>query len=489
MLAALFICSVDARAGVPNPLDVYQIGAGLQKDSTNHVDVTGGGPTGLVSATSSQTLTNAQCNSTVVGYSLGVGTLLLPASPPLGCTFTIEPFFDTINLGMNGNTLLIPGYGSATIDWITLPVPSVGHTRSASYLVGWNGTNWWVLASNPRSLEALIPLSDPVLAHGQVRFDYNSVFELCPYNGLGINVTGRMHQIPTTCLTTSASNTTSSALNYFYVQQDLDEPVTGAANNGSGLVRLTVANSANAGDACIIWTHSINGTTEADVSAQPCAVVDSTHVDLTGVSFVHTFTTSPNADARVIDHLEPNTTGWTWLNGIAMKSGSSTETLVGMAYIGASHAVNDSATKRDVAGWFNRKPKTCKNVYTALRSTTSTSYAEPNAEIECEFVTWADSGDLKWALSGCANNTSNADGWNVSAGFDSTTTAETENAAGLNPPGSAGQLMPLTVDGAKSGLSEGKHYITLLAEAITGGTAQLCGNSPGVTSLEVSIPQ
>jgi hypothetical protein len=155
-----------------------------------------------------------------------------------------------------------------------------------------------------------------------------------------------------------------------------------------------------------------------------------------------------------------------------------------MAYIGAANAVNDNATKRDVASWYNRKQKTCLNKYTADRTTTSTTYAEPNTEIECEFVTWGDN-DLPWSISGMMGTGTAGDGVAVSAGFDGTTAETEETAAVVNV---ASNKSPVGLRGSKSGLSEGKHYITLLAKAITGGTATVFGTAPA-TSLEANVYQ
>lgn len=80
--------------------------------------------------------------------------------------------------------------------------------------------------------------------------------------------------------------------------------ITGAANNGSGNVRLTLSAESNANFAIVgqnsITVYSVGGTTEANgtwkfqsgvgnPSAGNFTIVDSTHVDV-GVSFVHSYT-------------------------------------------------------------------------------------------------------------------------------------------------------------------------------------------------------
>src|SRR5262249_1037169 len=146
-------------------------------------------------------------------------------------------------------------------------------------------------------------------------------------------------------------------------------------------------------------------------------------------------------------------------------------TLVGIAYIGSSHAVNDSITKRDVASWFNRKVKTCRNGYTADRTWTNTgSWGEPNSEIECEFVVFDDAHEnaKTWSIAGMFSNNTGGGGTLVTAGFDGTTPeAEVVGEKGANES--------LAVRGSKSGLTEDKHFVTLLAKTITGGTSTIFG--------------
>jgi hypothetical protein len=86
------------------------------------------------------------------------------------------------------------------------------------------------------------------------------------------------------------------------------------------------------------------------------------------------------------------------------------------------------------------------------------------------------------------NNSVAMDGVAATAGFDaSAPTPETEETAAVNPV-TILRGFPLAVSGSKTGLSEGKHFITMLGKAITGGTAKYFGTTPD-TSLEIRIPQ
>lgn len=65
--------------------------------------------------------------------------------------------------------------------------------------------------------------------------------------------------------------------------------VSGAADNGSGLIRLTVASTSafTTGDIVSVW--GVGGTTEAN-DAWVVTVVDATHIDLVGSTFVNAYT-------------------------------------------------------------------------------------------------------------------------------------------------------------------------------------------------------
>lgn len=79
-------------------------------------------------------------------------------------------------------------------------------------------------------------------------------------------------------------------------------------------------------------------------------------------------------------------------------------------------------------------------------------------------------------------NSASGDGTLVTAGFDSTTTPELEQV------GEKGANVALAVRGAKSGLSEAKHFVTLLGKTIGGGTSTVNGVTPA-TALEIQLWQ
>jgi hypothetical protein len=64
--------------------------------------------------------------------------------------------------------------------------------------------------------------------------------------------------------------------------------ITGAANNGSGLVRITVASTSRLTTGQIVAIDNVTGTTEANGNWK-ITVVDGTHFDLQGSAYVHAY--------------------------------------------------------------------------------------------------------------------------------------------------------------------------------------------------------
>ena len=68
--------------------------------------------------------------------------------------------------------------------------------------------------------------------------------------------------------------------------------VSGAANNGSGLIRLTVNTTTGVKTGDAVFVSQVGGTTEANTTGTPwyITVVDGTHIDLQGSTFTNTYT-------------------------------------------------------------------------------------------------------------------------------------------------------------------------------------------------------
>jgi hypothetical protein len=85
------------------------------------------------------------------------------------------------------------------------------------------------------------------------------------------------------------NNTTSASLVTLALQQVVDQPnVSGAANNGSGAIRLTVDTTANMATGQTWFVNSVGGVTNAN-GTWTVTVIDGTHVDLVGSTFAGSY--------------------------------------------------------------------------------------------------------------------------------------------------------------------------------------------------------
>ncbi|MGL4728649.1 MAG: DUF2793 domain-containing protein [Bosea sp. (in: a-proteobacteria)] len=184
----------------------------------------------------------------------------------------------------------------------------------------------------------------------------------------------------------------------------------------------------------------------------------------TGLAANTTYYIYAVASAGAILALEASTTGWTvHTDGTAIKSADASRALVGMARTIAGPAWIDSAKQRFVTSWFNRRNVSFSASFTAVRSTTSISYAEINTEIRCEFLVWA--GDaVSASLSGSMYNSIGTASTLASLGFNGITPSGYVAMTGSNSQPAAYQVM-------NNALTEGYNYVTHLGKA-SGGTAQ-----------------
>jgi hypothetical protein len=178
--------------------------------------------------------------------------------------------------------------------------------------------------------------------------------------------------------------------------------------------------------------------------------------------------------------------------GMEFGNSASHTTLIGIARkTGGVYA--DALNNRALASFYNPMLRPCMSTYTASRTTASLTFAEPNTEIRCNFVYLnrassparlrGDTGDgLRWAVTATMSNATNADGCELTVGFDGTT-PEAPTGKVMNPAATNGNLYSVTVTGVKMGLTETNHFITLLARAITGGTCTIDSVGTSVTAF------
>ena len=161
----------------------------------------------------------------------------------------------------------------------------------------------------------------------------------------------------------------------------------------------------------------------------------------------------------------------TGTDGITIKTGDSSRTLVGMARPVSGPAWVDSATQRFVRSYFNRQAVVGRGSFTANRTTTSTSYVELNTEIRVEFLIWEDEGVLAAIIGPHFISSATAAYAYTSVAFDGTT-AEGESMSFV----ANYAVLPVSYTRLKTGLSVGYHYATVVGK-VSGQTGQWGANS------------
>lgn len=351
-----------------------------------------------------------------------------------------------------------------------------------------NGTAAWYT----RSLGA-------PLAHGQVYFSLAShtVVQLCGYNGTGLIVNEQLLSIApsgtfSNCLTMGSADTMgANMMQYVYAGQANNFAVSGTAAH-TGKVQITTSTLPfAAGDLILASCHGIVGTTEANITDR-ASIDSSTQFTLLDATYVNAWVSGGSCDLLGLTAGPAMPGHTTASNGVEVKNGDATKTLVGMVYTDGSQHFNDLATERDVASWFNRRIKTCRNTWASAATVSSTSYKELTATagaLHCEFVSWAQD-NLQWSLFGTMiNSAASASTATLAGDFDGSGTSGTPETENVQWPGGASAIQfPLSLTGSAS-LSEAWHYLTTFGMS-TAGTITISGASSGVTGgEEVRIPQ
>ena len=172
--------------------------------------------------------------------------------------------------------------------------------------------------------------------------------------------------------------------------------------------------------------------------------------------------------------------------GFPVKTSQTAYALVGLVRTNSAGEFVDSATQRWVLSYHRRRGIQGVSAFSTGRTTTSTSYIEPDPEIRVEFLIWADEV-VRVAVTGSANN-SGAAGTMTSIGFDAGNVAEDVYTCARFATASVTGPIGLTL--FKTGLSEGAHYATLLGkvESGTGTWWTYAASAAGIrTSLQVEV--
>jgi hypothetical protein len=117
--------------------------------------------------------------------------------------------------------------------------------------------------------------------------------------------------------------------------------------------------------------------------------------------------------------------------------------------------------------------------FTANRQTTSTTFAELNTEIRCEFLVW--SGEVADACStGNAINGAAGDGTKSALAFGTSTPASAVEVNGAISLMGSADIVPFSARAMKTGLTEGYNYVTLFGAIQTGpSTSTWYGDNDG----------
>lgn len=146
-------------------------------------------------------------------------------------------------------------------------------------------------------------------------------------------------------------------------------------------------------------------------------------------------------------------------NGVEIKSGDSTRTLVGVVWVITGPAFADTAVLRLVRSWFNDPPTPMTAAITADRSSSSGSYGKLHAEVDLFCVTWAGEG-IAAAVTGRVSASTSALFY-TGIGVDSTTTPEDGISVGR---GESGINFSIAAYATKAGLTEGLHTLSVLVK-------------------------
>ncbi len=173
----------------------------------------------------------------------------------------------------------------------------------------------------------------------------------------------------------------------------------------------------------------------------------------------------------------PSTTGYTvGTNGMPVKSGDATRTLVGMALTNGSSQFVSQDGSLFVRSYFGRTLQRSRTQFATDHTSTSGTFVEINSEIRNSFLSWAGenvqfmtSGSFRCAANQAASTAMDFDGGAV----------EQEAVSVSNNSGASSA--PCAISGVKTGLSEGLHYATLFG-ARDVGTATWSGTASSSSS-------
>lgn len=169
-------------------------------------------------------------------------------------------------------------------------------------------------------------------------------------------------------------------------------------------------------------------------------------------------------------------------NGIQVKTGDATRTLVGLAYPLAGPVFADSLTQRLVVSYYNRKPKALYVQDTGSRTTTSSSYVEVYTEDRLYFLTWADTAVLIGFKAAAYNPATNKFGL-LGIGVDRTSGAIDYLKNLVN----ANSYYQMYGGMCAVSLADGYHYTSLIFASDGSASLNVSGSSPACPTENIAM--
>jgi hypothetical protein len=229
----------------------------------------------------------------------------------------------------------------------------------------------------------------------------------------------------------------------------------------TGQCRLTVTNSTTI--TMMPWGGNrlrINGISQPI----PSAGVTLSNTGLSASTLYYIYASMSGSTMQ----LQASTTGHALAtDGTEVKSGDTTQALVGMCYpaAGTPGVFSFAVGWRGLLNWFNRRGINANSAIQSGFSTSSLTLVELYSAARVTFLNWS-SETVRFDVVGTGSN-SGVGGFELNFGLDSTTVGS--GSIGVGTSAAANQIGTAVSIGF--GATEGAHFATMLGAAVTTGTA------------------
>jgi hypothetical protein len=172
-------------------------------------------------------------------------------------------------------------------------------------------------------------------------------------------------------------------------------------------------------------------------------------------------------------------------DGVLSKTGALTRRYMGTFYTTSTTATEDSAANRYLFNYYNDKPRRLFNTLTAVRSTTSTSYAEISSEIRVAFLIGVSENPVALNITGGVGTTA---GTNVRVSTAVAIDGTEVDAYSVMVQATATTESNPAIASYTNTIAVGRHYATLFGKVSSGTGAWIgSGTTAGRTCLSGTI--